>query len=175
MVAHNEERAAARAARCRMSAARRPRRTAPPHLLPPTYDIAFLFHNSYTIESLQRRRVKTMIPEVKTARKPFIFNLLSQNKIGCKLKYVLSPATGIAKVFVTVLLCLTIMLDNTHVWWTAIGRGRENMYRARTQMLCAIDINKEDVKTKGVDEDCGNYLCSGYSHITILLYSASYG
>lgn len=64
------------ATRCRMSDARRPRRAvAPPrlpHLLPPTYDIAFLFHNFYTIESLQRRRVKTMIPEVETARKPFI-------------------------------------------------------------------------------------------------------
>lgn len=51
-----------------------------------THDIAFLFHNFFTMETQQRRRAKTMRPEAKTARKPFIFYLLSQNKIGCKLK-----------------------------------------------------------------------------------------
>lgn len=84
--------------RCRMSVAHAApppaASAAPPGRSPPraaTYDIAFLFHNFNTMEWLQRRRVKTMRPEVKPLGNPLYSIYCLKIKIGCKLKYVLRP------------------------------------------------------------------------------------
>lgn len=53
-------------------------RAPPPHLSPPTYDIAFLFHNFYTMKTLQRRRAKTMRPEVNRSETLYIEFIVSK-------------------------------------------------------------------------------------------------
>lgn len=65
---------------CRAAASTRsaPPAPAPPHLSPPTYDIAFLFHNFYTMKTLQRRRAMTMRPEVNRSETLYIEFIVSK-------------------------------------------------------------------------------------------------